>query len=519
MYVLEPMTKGKVVLHTTVGAIDIELWSKEAPKACRNFVQLCLEGYYNNTIFHRIVTNFIVQGGDPTATGTGGESVYGKPFPDEFHSRLKFNHRGLVAMANPGKDQNQSQFFITLDRTQELDRKHTIFGKVTGDTIFNVLKMNESEVDANERPIYPPKILSTELLWNPFDDISPRQLPQPVPPPSTPASTSKAKKIKNFNLLSFGDEAEYEEKIIETETKTKMKGSYYFSKDPRVQKYLQDSLLIEENDIKIGAKMISEDIDQTEEQEMGDPSEFDKKMKEKILKKREEEKANKENKTQPNEKRTLATQDKKKERNREKENEKNQNRQREKQKEEKEKEESNQFNDKEKEKNTDKDSDSDSGEKEKQRKKATRLTYKIKKEKEKEKEKDNTPETEANADKKLMTEQRNQCLKALKTNRTKSHREQKVLEQLAKFKGNLQKSIQPEVKESMNNNNNNDDDNDDGWMNHSLSFEKTKRKLDDMDRVDSSSHYSVFDPLKGSAKKTKHQMHMSRLGPKNVEKW
>jgi len=65
---------------TSVGDVDVELWSKEAPKACRNFVQLCLEGYYNGTIFHRLVHDFIVQGGDPTGTGHGGESVYGKPF-------------------------------------------------------------------------------------------------------------------------------------------------------------------------------------------------------------------------------------------------------------------------------------------------------------------------------------------------------------------------------------------------------------------------------------------------------
>jgi len=70
----------EVLLVTSVGEIDVELWSKEAPKACRNFVQLCLEGYYDGTIFHRLVHDFIVQGGDPTGTGHGGESVYGKHF-------------------------------------------------------------------------------------------------------------------------------------------------------------------------------------------------------------------------------------------------------------------------------------------------------------------------------------------------------------------------------------------------------------------------------------------------------
>ncbi|KAI8441444.1 hypothetical protein MSG28_015044 [Choristoneura fumiferana] len=132
IYIQEPPALGKVLLKTTVGEIDIELWTKEAPKACRNFIQLCLEGYYNGTIFHRVVPDFIAQGGDPHGDGTGGESIYGTPFKDEFHTRLRFNRRGLVAMANAGKDDNGSQFFITLAATPELQNKHTIFGKVTG---------------------------------------------------------------------------------------------------------------------------------------------------------------------------------------------------------------------------------------------------------------------------------------------------------------------------------------------------------------------------------------------------
>jgi len=71
VYTTEPMTKGKVVLKTTIGDLDIELWAKEAPKACRNFVQLCMEGYYNDCIFHRVIREFIVQTGDPTGTGEG----------------------------------------------------------------------------------------------------------------------------------------------------------------------------------------------------------------------------------------------------------------------------------------------------------------------------------------------------------------------------------------------------------------------------------------------------------------
>lgn len=129
IYITEPQTEGKVVVRTTLGDLDVELWAKQAPKACRNFIQLCLEGYYDNTVFHRVIKKFIAQGGDPTGTGQGGESSYGQPFEDEFHQRLRFTHRGLLAMAG-SKGTNGSQFFITLDETPELRGKHTIFGKV-----------------------------------------------------------------------------------------------------------------------------------------------------------------------------------------------------------------------------------------------------------------------------------------------------------------------------------------------------------------------------------------------------
>ncbi|KAI0825727.1 cyclophilin-like domain-containing protein [Irpex lacteus] len=168
-------TRGRVIIDTTAGEIDVELWSKETPKTCRNFIQLAMEGYYDGVIFHRIVPNFLVQTGDRTGTGSGGESIYGEPFEDEIHPRLRFPHRGLVAMANGGtKNSNDSQFFITLDRAEELHGKHTLFGRVVGDTIYNVVRIGGMEVDDNERPLYPPKIKTIKILDNPFPDIIPR---------------------------------------------------------------------------------------------------------------------------------------------------------------------------------------------------------------------------------------------------------------------------------------------------------------------------------------------------------
>lgn len=231
IYIQEPPTNGKVLLKTTAGDIDIELWSKEAPKACRNFIQLCLEAYYDNTIFHRVVPGFIVQGGDPTGTGTGGESIYGAPFKDEFHSRLRFNRRGLVAMANAGPHDNGSQFFFTLGRADELNNKHTIFGKITGDTVYNMLRLTEVDIDDNERPRNPHKIKSCEVLFNPFDDIIPREIKKPrKEKPEEELKKVKRKGTKNFSLLSFGEEAEEEEEEVNRVSQS-MKGKSKSSHD------------------------------------------------------------------------------------------------------------------------------------------------------------------------------------------------------------------------------------------------------------------------------------------------
>ena len=238
IYIQEPPTHGKVCLETSVGDIEIELWSRECPKACRNFVQLCMENYYNKNKFHRVVKDFIVQGGDPTGTGQGGDSVYGQPFKDEFHTRLRFCRRGLVAMANAGKDDNGSQFFFTCGPTQELQNKHTLFGKVVGDTIYNMIKLQEVEVDPDDRPIHPHKILRTKVLNNPFPDIEPRQSIQNLMEDDEQSTRgdkikkpkSKMKATKDYKLLSFGEEAEDDEEetleIVQKSLSKKPKSSH-----------------------------------------------------------------------------------------------------------------------------------------------------------------------------------------------------------------------------------------------------------------------------------------------------
>jgi cyclophilin family peptidyl-prolyl cis-trans isomerase len=118
------------VIKTNMGTIEIELFAKETPKTVENFAGLAGKGYYNGVIFHRVIENFMIQGGDPTGTGRGGDSFWGGKFADEIVPALKHDQPGILSMANAGPNTNGSQFFITLVATPWLDGKHTVFGKV-----------------------------------------------------------------------------------------------------------------------------------------------------------------------------------------------------------------------------------------------------------------------------------------------------------------------------------------------------------------------------------------------------
>ena len=123
-------SKTVAVIKTNMGTIEIELFEKQTPRTVGNFVGLANKGYYNGIIFHRVIENFMIQGGDPTGTGRDGESFYGKKFEDEIVASLKHDVPGILSMANAGPNTNGSQFFITLVPTPWLDGKHTVFGKV-----------------------------------------------------------------------------------------------------------------------------------------------------------------------------------------------------------------------------------------------------------------------------------------------------------------------------------------------------------------------------------------------------
>jgi len=138
-----------VVLQTSQGDVTLELWGDKAPKTVENFVGLVKKGYYDGLIFHRVIKNFMIQGGDPTGTGMGGESLWGGKFEDEFFPGLTFDRGGLIAMANAGPNTNGSQFFITTVATYWLNGHHTIFGKVIEG--YDVVKKNREYKNSKRR--------------------------------------------------------------------------------------------------------------------------------------------------------------------------------------------------------------------------------------------------------------------------------------------------------------------------------------------------------------------------------
>lgn len=176
---LDKQTGTTATIKTNKGDITLQLFDKLAPKTVKNFVELAQDGYYDGVIFHRVIPNFMIQGGDPTGTGRGGKSIYGEQFEDEFSDQL-FNLRGALSMANAGPNTNGSQFFIvTMDEvpaqmvgqleaagfpaeiidaykkrggTPWLDNKHTVFGHlVAGEDVAQAIQ--NVERDAADKPL------------------------------------------------------------------------------------------------------------------------------------------------------------------------------------------------------------------------------------------------------------------------------------------------------------------------------------------------------------------------------
>ncbi|RXK38007.1 peptidyl-prolyl cis-trans isomerase-like 3 [Tremella mesenterica] len=192
-----------ITLHTTHGDLKIEVFCEAVPRTSENFLALCASGAYDNTIFHRNIKGFMIQGGDPTGTGKGGQSIWGKPFPDEIRQTLRvggvllygksdplsislpqvlhfiifdlhplvpFNTRGVVAMANAGPDTNKAQFFITYAKQPSLDGKYSILGRVIDGADSTLDLMEKVPVKEKNRPISEIKLLNVTIHANPIAD-------------------------------------------------------------------------------------------------------------------------------------------------------------------------------------------------------------------------------------------------------------------------------------------------------------------------------------------------------------
>lgn len=149
------------VMTTTNGTLKIKLFPELVPTTVLNFAGHAQNGYYNGIVFHRVISNFMIQWGDPTATGMGGESLYGKEFEDEFHPELK-NIRWSLSMANAGPNTNGSQFFINQKDNNFLDNKHSVFGQVV-EWLENIDKIAGVKTDRNDKPVKDVKIIKLEI--------------------------------------------------------------------------------------------------------------------------------------------------------------------------------------------------------------------------------------------------------------------------------------------------------------------------------------------------------------------
>jgi peptidyl-prolyl cis-trans isomerase SDCCAG10 len=245
VYATEPATSGRVILETTHGPIDIQLWCRECPETTRFFLQLCMDGFYNNMVFHRIIPSFLIQTGalrqppveiQPNALEKYRSAVQANRAWErrkyEVHSRLHFNHRGQVAMALGVDDDEDEeihpQFFITLDETSHLDGKHVLFGTVVGPTLFNAIRIGQTDVEENAPAgdlAYAPRVTSVKIVENPIHtSLAPQAVvPWHVKEEKDPSKRKRKRKGKrDMNVLSFGDEMEEEMEL----TNVGMKSSH-----------------------------------------------------------------------------------------------------------------------------------------------------------------------------------------------------------------------------------------------------------------------------------------------------
>jgi peptidyl-prolyl cis-trans isomerase SDCCAG10 len=285
VYATEPATSGRVIFETTHGPIEIQLWCRECPETTRIFLQLCLDGFYDNMIFHRILPNCFIQTGalrqppvvEEEESIRNNEDYRSKIQADqalerrqyEVHSRIKFNHRGQVAMAltvqgDEGQlEEIQPQFFITLQDTPFLDGKHVLFGTVSGPTVFNAIRIGKVDVDEETNLPkgdleYAPRIKSVKIVDNPLHSNLTSQPKVPWRAEIKPKEKKKKKRKgkRDINVLSFGDEMEQDDG---NEGLPAMKSSHDVLQSRKLSKAVDDN-------VKEAVENASVDVDRTEKQ-------------------------------------------------------------------------------------------------------------------------------------------------------------------------------------------------------------------------------------------------------------
>ncbi|XP_048452524.1 peptidyl-prolyl cis-trans isomerase-like 4 isoform X3 [Rhincodon typus] len=218
-----------VLLETTLGDLVIDLYTEERPRACLNFLKLCKIKYYNYCLIHNVQRDFIIQTGDPTGSGRGGESIFCKLYGDQARffeaekvPRIKHKRKGTVSMVNNGNDQHASQFLITVgENVDYLDGVHTVFGEVT-EGMDVLVKINEAFVDKDFCPYQDIRITHTVILEDPFDDPPGLQIPDRSPEPTKEQLDSgRIGADEEIDDTKGKTAEEIEEVLAEKEAKTK----------------------------------------------------------------------------------------------------------------------------------------------------------------------------------------------------------------------------------------------------------------------------------------------------------
>ncbi|KAF8349781.1 cyclophilin-like domain-containing protein [Amanita rubescens] len=222
----------RVVTTLGSGSLNLELFCEKAPKTCYNFLMLARAGKYNNCLFHRLVPGFMIQTGDPTGTGAGGESYWGTPFRDEHDLKgaAKHDSRGVVAMANKGPGTNGSQFFFTFRATPHLDKKHTVFGKlVGGEDVLDALEKLPLK-DGTERPAKPIRIQEVIIYQDPFEEYKNRRAKK-LAKRAEAEQPDKTEVDKRDDMNWFGEKLGSKDTIFESDTGSSV-GKYLSLKRP-----------------------------------------------------------------------------------------------------------------------------------------------------------------------------------------------------------------------------------------------------------------------------------------------